>query len=110
MLKLEYTTPHKGKVGTIYFDRLPMSLGAYADVDGVRWDIRAILGGGDGFRYVQARIEDDAPIYRTDTSSFFQSYFLTWKPYIARLKDWSPGTHDDGHDDHAHDESAPPER
>jgi hypothetical protein len=91
MFSLRYTSPYKEEIKTIKFkspdgkknNPIWQGLGWYIDVDGVKWDIRGVLGGERP--YVWARPVDNLPIYRTDIESFGMGYSATWLPYYVEI-------------------------
>lgn len=79
MFYMSYMSPAP-IAGTLRLHRKPMSLGPYTDVDGVRWDVHAILNG-----YVCARRQDrHQDYYSTDTGACSDG-FHTWLPYRVEV-------------------------
>lgn len=86
MFSAWWTTPYEGKIETLRFSVDPRrrGLGRYQDVDGVEWDVHAIMG-----EYINARRVDQHPNYYS-TSTFAVSgqdcdIIDTWKPYRVEV-------------------------
>ena len=81
MFHLSYTTPHEGPIETLRFTRDPRrGLGIYEDVDGVRWDVHAIVG-----PRICARRVDHHPRYYSTGLDGTQNGSHEWLPYDVEV-------------------------
>jgi len=90
MFQASWTTPRDSFAGTLRFtvDPRRRGLGVYEDMDGVRWDIRGIIG-----KYVQARKVSEAPGYYGTATATYPSSTTgqggvsthTWEPYEIEI-------------------------
>jgi len=81
MFYATWTTPCP-LAGTLRFpvDPRGRGLGIYEDVDGVRWDIRGILG-----PYVQARRVTETPAFYSTATNAESGGFHRWEPYEVEV-------------------------
>ena len=82
MLYLSSLTPYDGPIETLRFKRDPRrrGLGIYEDVDGVRWDVHAIVG-----KRICARRVDLHPRYYSTGMDGTQNGFHEWLPYDVEV-------------------------
>ena len=89
MFNLFYTEKSSLK-GTIKFtkERNPRysGIGIYTDVDGQRWDIKAVIGNEKESYICATKLEDLHPYY--NDTSHFRNYGVvrqTWEPYKMEI-------------------------
>jgi len=82
MFHLSYTSPHKGPVETLRFhvDPRRRGLGHYTDVDGVVWDVHAIMG-----EHINARKVAHHPRYYGTATGDNSNGSHTWAPYKVEV-------------------------
>lgn len=82
MFYASWTSPHQGPVETLRFtvDPRRKGLGIYTDVDGVRWDVHAIIG-----EHINARRIDQHPRYYGTATGDNSNGFHQWPPYKVEV-------------------------
>jgi len=84
-MMLNYFQKFDGEVKTLQLKKNPLYFGTgwYEDINGVKWDIRCVIGGDKP--YVTARLVDNNNPYYS-TSSDGNSYgFHRWNPYFFEI-------------------------
>jgi hypothetical protein len=82
MFHLSYTSPHEGPVETLRFhvDPRRRGLGIYTDVDGVQWDVYAIMG-----QHINARKVSEHPRYYGTAIGDNSNGSHVWPPYKVEV-------------------------
>lgn len=84
MFHLSYTTPYKGPIETLRFKTDPRrrGLGIYKDVEGVEWDVYAIMG-----QHINARKVAEHPRYYGTAVGDNSNGSHEWIPYAVEVVD-----------------------